>query len=120
VIKVRGIVRLEGKIGGTKTIRFPISEGTFRPQRLLVSGEGSKRVAVTSLRFGDLECLANDSPLTCALFQPDGVDVHMAYLDMAYPPVAPGKTIAITFYNLEPIARVVRVSIEGKLEKSEF
>jgi hypothetical protein len=115
VIKVRGIVRLEGKIGGTKTIRFPISEGTFRPQRLLVSGEGSKRVAVTSLRFGDLECLVNDSPLTCALFQPDGVDV-----DMAYPPVAPGKTIAITFYNLEPIARVVRVSIEGKLEKSEF
>ena len=94
MIKVRGIVRLEGKIGGTKTIRFPISEGTFRPQRLLVSGEGSKRVAVTSLRFGDLECLVNDSP--------------------------PGKTIAITFYNLEPIARVVRVSIEGKLEKSEF
>jgi hypothetical protein len=90
------------------------SQGIYRPSRLIVAVSTDTTplgttVAITALFVGSQSCLVNNNPLTCALFQPNGVDCSITF-----PTAGSGITISISFANLLAVAAVVLPAMLGE------
>jgi hypothetical protein len=104
---------LGAAIGDTGT-SSTTSQGIFRASRMIVAVSTDTTplgttVAITSLFVGSQSCLVNNNPLTCALFQPNGVDCAITF-----PTAGSGITISVSFANLLAAAAVVLPAMLGE------